>query len=339
MMINVFKHSMMISSFVFIMLLLIEYINVQSKGKWQSNLQKNQWIQYFLGAILGSTPGCLGGFTVVSLYSHKIMTIGAVVTTMIATSGDEAFVMFSLFPMKALLITGILFVIGLIAGFLTDLFIKNPYFLVEDLDHGLALHEKEDCHCFPKGKLLHQLKNITFARALLMGFLLLFLFFIFTGNLGSNIWDWKLITFTIGILLSLFVVSTVPDHFLEEHLWEHVLKKHLPRIFIWTFGTLLLIHFLDNYINVESWVQNNLIIVLMVAVIVGIIPESGPHLIFVTMYASGSMPLSILIASSIAQDGHAMLPLIAISKRSFILVKLINMVVAFVIGYICLNLF
>jgi putative 10TM heavy-metal exporter len=77
----------------------------------------------------------------------------------------------------------------------------------------------------------------------------------------------------------------------------------------------------------------------MVAVIVGIIPESGPHLIFVTMYANSSIPLSILIASSIAQDGHAMLPLIAISKRSFILVKLINMVVAFIIGYICLNLF
>ena len=205
--------------------------------------------------------------------------------------------------MKALLITGILFVVGLIAGFLTDLFIKNPYFLVENLDHGLALHEREDCHCFPRGKLLHQLKNITFARALLMGFLMLFLFFIFAGSPGSNIWDWKLITFIIGVLLSLFVVSTVPDHFLEEHLWEHVLKKHLPRIFIWTFGTLLLIHFLDNYINVESWVQNNLIVVLMVAVIVGIIPESGPHLIFVTMYANSSIPLSILIASSIAQDG------------------------------------
>jgi len=184
MMINVFKQSMMISSFVFIMLLLIEYINVQTKGRWQSNLRKNQWMQYLLGALLGSTPGCLGGFTVVSLYSHKIMTIGALVTTMIATSGDEAFVMFSLFPMKALFISGTLLVIGLIAGFLTDLFIENPYFLVEKLDHGLELHEKKDCHCFPKGKLLYQLKNITFARAILMGFLLLFLFFYFHRQPG-----------------------------------------------------------------------------------------------------------------------------------------------------------
>ena len=338
-MVGVFKHSMMISSFVFIMLLLIEYINIQTQGRWQSNLKKNKWIQYLLGASLGAIPGCLGGFTVVSLYSHKSMTIGALVTTMIATSGDEAFVMFSLFPGKALLITGILFVIGLIAGFLTDLFVKNPYFLVENLGHELQIHEKEECNCFPRGELLSQLKNITFARALLIGILLFFLFFIFTGNVGVNIWNWKFITFTFGCLLSLFIVSTVPDHFLEEHLWEHVLKKHLPRIFIWTFGTLLLLHYMNNYINIESWVQNNLIVVLMVAVMVGIIPESGPHLIFVTMYAGGSIPLSVLIASSIAQDGHAMLPLIAISKRSFIWVKLINMVVAFIIGYIGLNLF
>ena len=338
-MFGAFKHSMMISSFVFIMLLLIEYINIQTQGRWQSNLKKNKWIQYLLGASFGAIPGCLGGFTVVSLYSHKIMTIGALVTTMIATSGDEAFVMFSLFPGKALLITGILFVIGLIAGFLTDLFVKNPYSLVKDLGHELQIHEKEECHCFPRGKLLSQLKNITFARALLIGLLLSFLFFIFTGNVGVNLWDWKFITFTFGSLLSLFIVSTVPDHFLEEHLWEHVLKKHLPRIFIWTFGTLLLLHYMNTYINIESWVQNNLIVVLMVAVMVGIIPESGPHLIFVTMYAGGSIPLSVLIASSIAQDGHAMLPLIAISKRSFIWVKLINMVVAFIIGYIGLNLF
>jgi hypothetical protein len=36
-------------------------------------------------------------------------------------------------------------------------------------------------------------------------------------------------------LLALFIVSTVPEHFLEERLWEHIVKVHIPRVFLWTF--------------------------------------------------------------------------------------------------------
>jgi hypothetical protein len=74
--------------------------------------------------------------------------------------------------------------------------------------------------------------------------------------------------------------------------------------------------------------------VLVVAVLVGIIPESGPHLIFVTLFFEGSIPFSILFASSISQDGHGMLPMLAESKRGFIVVKLINMTVAMGVGLV-----
>jgi hypothetical protein len=73
-------------------------------------------------------------------------------------------------------------------------------------------------------------------------------------------------------------------------------------------------------------------VVLLVAVLIGFIPESGPHLIFVTLFAQGSIPFSILLASSISQDGHGMLPLLAESKRSFLAVKIVNMIYAFIVG-------
>ena len=44
-------------------------------------------------------------------------------------------------------------------------------------------------------------------------------------------------------------------------------------------------------------------------------------------------PMAI-IANSIVQDGHGALPLLAESKRSFILVKLANVIVGFIIGYL-----
>ncbi len=40
---KMFLQSIMISGFVFIMMLVIEYINVQSKGVWQKHLTGNKW--------------------------------------------------------------------------------------------------------------------------------------------------------------------------------------------------------------------------------------------------------------------------------------------------------
>lgn len=138
----------MITSFVLIMMLLIEYLNVQTRGAWQKKLRKSRFGQYSLGAFLGVTPGCLGAFTVVSLYSHRAVGFGALVAAMIATSGDEAFVMFSMFPLQALWLSAILFVVALAAGWLSDsLFRTQERFLAWD-EHELELHEEEICHCF-----------------------------------------------------------------------------------------------------------------------------------------------------------------------------------------------
>ncbi|MEA3241938.1 MAG: putative manganese transporter [Pseudomonadota bacterium] len=338
MLIGVVKHAMMITSFVLIMMLLIEYINVQTRGSWQLALRKSRFGQYVLGAVLGVVPGCLGAFTVVSLYSHRTLSFGALVAAMIATSGDEAFVMFSMVPVEALWLSAILFVVALAAGWLSDIAFRNQERFLVRADHELELHKEEVCHCFSAAGTLAQLKRISFARAVLIAMFGSFLFLLATGLIGPSTWDWKKITFTVGTGFALFVVMTVPDHFLEQHLWEHVIKQHLLRIFLWTFGTLLLIHYLDAYLNLEQWIRNNLFWVLILAVLVGIIPESGPHLVFVTLFAQGTIPFSILLASSIVQDGHGTLPLLAVSGRAFICLKLVNIAFGLGLGMIGLYL-
>jgi hypothetical protein len=71
---------------------------------------------------------------------------------------------------------------------------------------------------------------------------------------------------------------------------------------------------------------------LAAAAVVGLVPESGPHLVFVTLYAAGGVPPGILTASSIVQDGHGMLPLLAESPRDFLRVKAVNLLVGLVVG-------
>jgi len=54
--------------------------------------------------------------------------------------------------------------------------------------------------------------------------------------------------------------------------------------------------------------------VLLTACLNVIIPESGPHLIFVTLFAEGIIPASILLEISIVLDGHGILPILAHSR-------------------------
>ena len=82
------------------------------------------------------------------------------------------------------------------------------------------------------------------------------------------------------------------------------------------------------------WIVGIIIALMIVlATLVGIIPESGPHMIFVTLYAAGVVPLPVLLASSISQDGHSSLPLIAENRKSFLWAKLINCITALLVGF------
>ena len=329
---DVLNHALVITSFVFTMMLLIEYVNVMTKGSWQEKLSKSKFGQYLLCVLLGAIPGCLGAFTVVSLYSHGVVSFGALVATMIATSGDEAYVMLSLFPTQAIMLTVLIVVIGLVVGYFTDVIFKKFNFSINLKLHGFEVHEEESCPCFSPKIISEQLRSISFPRALLIGILSILLFLLFSGYTEPYEWNWVKVTLLIVTLFALFVVITVPDHFLEEHLWKHVLKKHLLRIFLWTFGALLVIHYLQMLIDVDAWIQTNIWMVLIIAVLIGIIPESGPHLVFVTLFASGSLPFAILLASSIVQDGHGTIPLLAVSKKNFVILKLINMLAGLVVG-------
>jgi len=302
------SHALMITGFVFVMMLVIEYLNVLSQGVWKQGLCGSRWKQYLMSAFLGATPGCMGAFAVVALYSHRTVSLGAVVAAMIATSGDESFVMLTLIPEQAGIIFLLLFLVGLAAGVATDALVRSDSVRC---GHELDIHKDDTCECFPRGQIAEQWRNCTLARGVLIVVLALFLSGLLTGQLGPPSWNWIRITLLLTASVGLFIVATVPNHFLEKHLWDHVAKQHMPRVFAWTFGALLLMHLLVDHLQLGDWIQANRLLMLLVACLVGIIPESGPHLVFLTLFTQGVVPFSLLLSSSIVQDGHGMLPLLA----------------------------
>jgi hypothetical protein len=329
---SIIKHALMVTGFVAVMMLVIEYLNVLSRGEWQKRLTNHRRGQYLLAAFLGATPGCLGAFAIVAMYSHRNLSIGAVVASMIATAGDESFVMFAMIPKTALCVHGILFVLGIAAGALTDAVLGRRFTARLSCCQGMTVHEEIQCHCFNWKQLPSQWKNCSAARGILTVGLILFLFALISGQIGPAMRHWIRISITVVSAVALFIVATVPDHFLEDHLWRHVVRGHVPRIFLWTLGALLFTHFAVNRWQMGELIQHNQWGVLGIAGLVGCIPESGPHLVFVTMFSKGLIPFSILLANSIVQDGHGMLPLLAHSRRAFLVVKLINLLVGLAVG-------
>ena len=406
---------------VVIMMMMIESLNIESKGLVFKGLRKTKFGQVVVAALLGSVPGCMGGFATVSLYTHRMFSFGALVAMMIASSGDEAFVMLAMIPEQALILFAVLFVIAIAVGYLVDKIWDKRHKKhcckaehdecgehsdcegYELHDHEIAADSENHNH---KAEGRHiagasSKRSFGWRRIVMFVGLAVFIAALATGQLGHDhsahshghehihahshdgqieavchdghchdaecshhheaarehhheaegehhheglsinllSEDWMNVLFAGLSVIMLFVLLLGSDHFVEGHLWNHIVKKHLPTIFAWTFGVLLVVGIGLQYVEIDHWISDNTALMILLATLIGIIPESGPHMIFVTLYAAGVVPMPVLLASCISQDGHASIPLLAESKKSFAWAKLINCIVALVAGFAAMLLF
>jgi len=394
--IDILRNSILVTGLVVIMMMMIESFNIESKGRFFSGLRSSKTGQVIVGALLGSIPGCMGGFATVSLYTHGLMSFGALIAMMIASSGDEAFVMLAMIPDKAMLIFVILFAVAVAAGMITDLLRDRRHkkhcsmashencigdaccvegYTVHPEDNGCRQDSSkgtDEVHSSLPEQPKHRQRHFGWKRAVMFAGVAIFIAALAGGRLehshehpdngngletgavsghnGHTVCagtehgqgdftiellseDWMNVLFAALSLIVLAAIVFGSDHFVEEHLWKHIIAEHLPGIFLWTFGVLAFIGIGMHYIDIGKWISGNTSLMILLAAAVGIIPESGPHLVFVTLYAGGIVPLPVLLASCISQDGHASLPLLAESKSGFVKAKAINVIVALAVGF------
>ncbi len=270
---HILKHSAQIIGLVFILMIIIEYVELKTRGKIRNWLGKSKGRQYIASSTLGVTPGCVGAFGAVTLYTHGFLSLGSITAAMLATSGDGAFLMLALFPQKAIILFTILFTIGIIGGFSIDKITKK-----------LNIQKCEQC----------QIKTHL------------------TKNKKTKL---------------------TPKHFLKKHIYQHIIKDHLPKITLWVTIGLLIIEFLNTQIGLQSILQGlPILLLLTIAVIIGLIPGSSPNIPFVLLFSTGAIPFSVLLANSIVQDGHGLFPLLSFTVRDSILVKVFNAIIGLTIG-------
>ena len=378
--IDILRNSILITGLVVVMMMMIESLNIESRGMIFKGLRKTKIGQVVIAALLGSIPGCMGGFATVSLYTHRMFSFGALVAMMIASSGDEAFIMLAMIPKQALMLFVILFVIAVVVGILVDIIGKKHNFKIQsECSDGYVVHDTHseshhddelDIDSNKAGDTGPEPRHFGWKRIIMLIGVAVFIVALAGGQLGHdhsahshshctenhthcdeahshcteaghqahtsfNLLDeqWMNVLFAGLSILVLLVLIFASDHFVDEHLWHHIVRKHLPVIFAWTFGVLLVLGIALQYVDIDHWISSNTALMILLATLIGIIPESGPHLIFVTLFATGVVPFPVLLASSISQDGHASIPLLAESRKSFLWAKIINCAVALAAGY------
>ena len=400
------RNAVLITGLVVVMMMMIESLNIESRGMVFKGLRRTKFGQVVVASRLGSVPGCMGGFATVSLYTHRMFSFGALVAMMIASSGDEAFVMLAMIPDQALILFAVLFVLAVLVGLTVDFFHDRIHSRKCDLHDHSECGADTDCH---DGYVVHDHDEIAtvsekprndvedgskrhygWKRILMFVGLAVFIAALASGQLGhdhsshsnhdhsahadhghsaqmeydhpahgshehdhvhdahvhaGHVYqhdqhgidllseDWMNVLFAGLSVIVLIVLLFASDHVVEEHMWEHIIKRHLPVIFAWTFGVLLVLGLALQYVEIDRWISDNTALMIILATLIGIIPESGPHMIFVTLFATGVVPFPVLLASSISQDGHASIPLLAESRRSFLWAKLINCLVALLAGF------
>ena len=339
------RAAVLITGLVVIMMMMIESLNIGSGGRFFHRLKGSKFGQIVVSALLGWIPGCMGGYASVSLFSHGMISFGALVAMLIATAGDESFVMLTLFPGKALLVSVITLAVGILAGVFIDYAGPRLGFKQFALKAcgEMHLHEEDSPH--KHGSEHKKGRSFSWKRVILFAGTALYIAALALGLLGDGeeegashglsllSEDWMNIVFACFSVVMLGVAAFGSDHFVEEHLWHHVVARHVPKVFAWTFGVLVALGFIMQAVDVSAWINANVPLMILLATLIGIIPESGPHLVFVTLFASGVLPAPVLIASCISQDGHASLPLLAESKGAFLRAKAVNCIVALLVGF------
>lgn len=282
------RESVSITLLVLLLMAVVESINISSSGRLFKKLHGKPVAELALACLLGAIPGCAGGFVVVSLFTHRMLSFGALIGGMVATFGDEALFLAAESPKQALILTGILFAIGFVVGLVLLKIPENKIVTFEN--HDFVIHE-EHRHERPE-------------------------------NHGKSFRE-RL------------------SHYLREHVWEHVIKQHALKLFLYAFGTLLVLGVLNHFVDLQAIMEHNTWtkwLLLLIAVGVGFLPVSGPHLIFVMLFLQGNIPFAVLLANSIAQNGHAGIPLMAQSKRNFLIMKGITMTLGLLIGGLAFSL-
>lgn len=299
-----------------------------------------QW-QVMIASALGALPGCGGAVMVVTQYVRGSLTFGSLVATLTATMGDAAFILLASEPQTGLLVMGAGFVVGAIAGYITDM-LPLPSLLARDSDDVTVKGEP--------AKIMNPAfwSSVDFVWVALMipGIIIgigsamqydMNLIFDASGNtaVADNI---ALVAGIVAVITFLSAPSESMPSAIHCNPQNTVRRRVVAETSFITLWVIVGFALFDITMHLTGADLRDIFstvapLVTLMAIIVGWLPGCGPQIIVTTLYINGIIPLSALLGNAISNDGDALFPALALSPRAAILATVYSTVPALIVAY------
>jgi hypothetical protein len=297
--------------------------------------RRKAW-QPAIAAFLGATPGCGGAIVVVTQFVRGYASFGALISVLVATMGDAAFLLIAREPATAVLVIGVSAVAGTLCGMLVDR-IHGRDFLARERGGGRAAFAPLVA---PPADALRYLWTALIVPGMLIGSLLAFRIDEQTwfGPLGGA--DFVTAFGVAGAVLSLLMWALAPSA--DGQACAAPNLKTAERVILDTnfvtawvvmafLGYELAVHFFG--VDIGGLFGGWAAAMPAIGMLIGFVPGCGPQIVVTSLYLAGAVPLSAQFANAIANDGDALFPAIALAPRAAVLATLYSAVPAVIIGY------
>ncbi len=275
-------------------------------------------------AILGATPGCGGAVVVVAAYSSGNVGLGAVVAALTATMGDAAFLLIATRPDVAVVVLPISLAVGIITGYLVDLFEKRDY----------RDSAKAQCELAPLIGTTRTKDYLYLALAIPgLFFGINQLFQVDFATFGHA----PLIISLAGVATGLYIWATSPLQAMTHQQDSPVTRmaEETSFISIWVIFAYLAYDYFMTFagFDLANAFSSIAIALPLLAILIGFVPGCGPQVLVTTLYINGIVPFSALIGNAISNDGDALFPAIALNPKAAILATAYSAIPAVIVAY------
>ena len=331
-----------VSVFVAATLMMFFLIERRYTGKWifsDRSDTKYSIMHVPFASVIGMLPGCGGAVFIVSSYAKGKLSLAAVVAALTATMGDSMFLLLSQKPKVGIFVMAISFILGCICGWVTDFVHRRRDFLgvyySTPRDNGSGEAKKES-DVIPKiGKV--RKRDIIFFVCLIPA-LILGVKSMCQVEYDPSEGMHMVMTYAtyVGIIVSVFVWLFTPLHGVSnssDHVMTRVCEETsfvavwvIIAYLVYEYAVLLGLNFDFLHTTVAALVP-------MIAIFIGFLPGCGPTIIVTTMYLSGLVPFSALMGLSLASDGDALFPAIALTQKAAVVATVYTAVPAIIMAY------
>jgi hypothetical protein len=362
-----------VGTFVAVMLVLFGLLQWRTGGAVSSWLARHRRLGPLAGALLGAVPGCGGAIVVMPLFLRGTVSFGTVVATLVATMGDSSFVLFAASPGTAVVLHAGLLLAGLVTGAVVDGLGYDPR-LPRDAD-GRRDAPRDATGAVAGAPVAPVAPSTVGAQAVVIGLtgrpvigavppsLVAFWLLLAAGvvvavptvlrSAPPEAFDlWPLPSHVLGTLGTLACVTVVLlrrrrcrasglDHTIAERPRDVLLDAARETAVVTTWVAVAFVGY-EALVAATGLDLGRLptlgLLGVLAGALLGLVPGCGPQLVLTGLYAQGALPLSVLVANALSQDGDALFPLLASDRRSAAIGTAISTLPALVVGGILLAL-